>query len=399
MRLGILGGTFNPIHEGHLSLANLALSTYGLDRILLLVNANPPHKNVPDLIEGEDRLEMVRAAAAPYGGLEPCDLEVRLGGINYTVESVNRLQGIYPDAELYLIIGEDMLESFHIWREPERLAKMVHLIAVRRPGSSGDMELAALRLRESIGARIEIASFSGPDISSTRIRQRIRDALAVEDDVPFAVERIIYEKGYYFPCEIRAMQEKLAAMQNKNRYLHTMGTVLTAVELAGRYGADGERARLAALLHDCAKVAGRLILEQAEEAGLILDASAAGMKGLLHAKVGAIYAKKLFGVDDAQVLNAIEYHSTGRAGMGLLEKIVYLADMIEPGREFPDVEALRRLAKADLDLAVIEAMRVSVQNVRERGKTLHPDTLEALDALIKENTGRLELADELKNRA
>ncbi|MEL7610262.1 MAG: nicotinate (nicotinamide) nucleotide adenylyltransferase [Bacillota bacterium] len=395
MKLGILGGTFNPIHEGHLSLANMALSAYGLDRVLLLVNASPPHKNVPNLIAGVDRLEMVRAAAAPYGGLEPCDLEVRLGGVNYTVASVSRLKEMYPGAELNLIIGEDMLESFHSWREPERLVEMVRLIAVRRPGSSADMELAAQRLRESIGARILIAPFSGPDISSTSIRRRIRDALAVEGDVPFAVERIIYEKGYYFPPEIRLMQEKLAGMQNKNRYLHTMGTVFAAVELAGRHGADGKNARLAALLHDCAKVAERSILEQAEEEGLTLDASSAGMKGLLHAKIGAIYAKRLFGVEDEQVLDAIRYHTTGRAGMSLLEKIVYLADMIEPGREFPQADALRRLSKVDLDLAVIGAMRVSIQNVRERGKTLHPDTIEALEALIKENEGRIGSLDPL----
>lgn len=395
MRLGILGGTFNPIHEGHLALARMALSTCGLDRVLLLVSASPPHKNVPELIAGEERLEMVRAAVAPYGGLEPCDLEVCLGGVNYTVQSVSRLREMYPDAELHLIIGEDMLESFHTWRDPERLAKMVRLIAVRRPGASGNMETTAQRLQKTLGARIMIAPFSGPDISSTRIRQRIRDALAVEGDVPLAVERILYEKGYYFPSEIRKMQEKLFDMQNKNRYLHTMGTVLTAVELAGQFGADGEKARLAAILHDCAKIGSRPIQEQATEEGLVRDASWGDMPGLLHAKIGAIYARRIFGVEDAQVLDAIAYHTTGRAGMSLLEKIVYLADMIEPGREFEEAEALRHLAKVDIDLAVIEAMRVSIQNVRQRGKTLHPDTLEALEALVKENAGRIGSVDPL----
>ena len=174
------------------------------------------------------------------------------------------------------------------------------------------------------------------------------------------------------------MAYKLKKELDHQRYEHTLGVERMARNMARIFGEDEERAALAGLLHDCAKC---LPLSQMVKAakGEEMDEVMAESKALMHALAGMCMARNVYNVDDEEVLSAIRWHTTGHAQMTALEKIIYLADMIEPNRKpYPGLEPLREICMRDLDQAMYTALRMSLEHVMEQGKTLHPDTLAAL---------------------
>ncbi len=147
-----------------------------------------------------------------------------------------------------------------------------------------------------------------------------------------------------------------------SRLKHTMNVTKLAVEMAEQYGADQNKAEIAALLHDMAKYEKRPGVDM----------------NLAHSKIGAEMSREIFGIEDEEILNAIAHHTTGRAGMSTLEKIIFLADAIEPGRHYPGVDEIRRMAETDLDKACIMSLQHTIDYVkRHEGWYLHPDSIEA----------------------
>lgn len=177
---------------------------------------------------------------------------------------------------------------------------------------------------------------------------------------------------------------KLSVALSAQRLAHCIGVEAVAVRMAERFGVDPAKASQAGLLHDCAK---NLSLARMEElmraAGEEPDAVMRTSRALMHAPAGAALAQLDYGENDPEVLRAIRWHTTGCAQMSTLDKIIYLADMIEPGRKsYPGLETIRALCETDLDAAMCEALRQSGEYVREKGEALHPDTQAALDALL-----------------
>lgn len=178
--------------------------------------------------------------------------------------------------------------------------------------------------------------------------------------------------------------QKLKGMVDEERYVHSLGVRDCAVMLAERYGADVNKARLAGLLHDCAKgLPKQEMLSKAVEAGIELGPEEFHNEALLHGAAGAIVAGRVFGIKDPEILSAIECHTTGKRDMTLLEKIIYLADYIEPNRDFPGVEDLRQAAMDDLDRAVLLALRRTIKYVLDTDRFLHPRTVEAWNDMLK----------------
>ena len=174
------------------------------------------------------------------------------------------------------------------------------------------------------------------------------------------------------------MEYKLKKALDSHRYAHTLGVEKTAVSMARAFGEDEEKAALAGLLHDCAKCMTLTQMLKAAKDEPVDDVMKES-KALMHAVAGMCTARSVYGVEDPDVLGAIRWHTTGRAGMTRLEKIVYLADMIEPGRKmFDGLPALREACQRDLDEAMLLALRMTLDHVRSQEKTLHPDTLAAL---------------------
>ncbi|AMV11693.1 phosphohydrolase [Geobacillus thermoleovorans] len=173
----------------------------------------------------------------------------------------------------------------------------------------------------------------------------------------------------------------------EQRYEHTLGVVETAVKLARQYGADAKKAELAAIFHDYAKFRPveemkQIILAQNMPNDLLTYNSE-----LWHAPVGAYLVQTEVGINDPEVLNAIRYHTSGRAGMTVLEKIIYLADYMEPGRRFPGVDDVRRLAEEDLNRALLQAVKNTIAFLLEKRQLIYPDTIHAYNSLMREVKG------------
>ncbi len=177
--------------------------------------------------------------------------------------------------------------------------------------------------------------------------------------------------------ELSQMEKKLQGMLSEKRYRHSLGVMETAVKMAQIFGASIESARLAGLLHDCAKDIDKAIMpEMCENLGVYLDPVKLEQRSLIHADLGAKLAEDEFGVKDAEILNAIRYHTLGRPDMTVLEKILYIADFTEPNRKsFPGLDELRELSESDLDLAMLRAVESSIRYVKSQGKLLHEQSL------------------------
>jgi len=180
------------------------------------------------------------------------------------------------------------------------------------------------------------------------------------------------------------MKEKLSTILTEHRYLHSLGVTETAQEMARTFGVDEEKAKIAGLLHDCAKqIDHEEQLKMCDTLGVFLDDTKRINRSLIHAELGAKLAETEFGVTDTEILDAIKYHTLGRPNMTKLEKILYLADIIEPHRKmFDGLEKLRALCKEDLDQALFYGLSLTMEHVNRKGLLLHTQTIEA-EAYIK----------------
>lgn len=196
MSLGILGGSFNPIHNGHLYMARQARDTFGFDRVCFLPTGTPPHK--PEgLADAGKRLEMVRIAISGEPGFFVSTLEMERPGNSYTVDTLRQIRAGEAGCALFLIIGADTLVDLLHWREPEQVFQMAGFVVCARPGvREEEMETCAEKLRGK-GADIRIMPLEGPDISSTEIRRRIAAGLTLENLVPVGVEAYLRQTGLY----------------------------------------------------------------------------------------------------------------------------------------------------------------------------------------------------------
>jgi predicted HD superfamily hydrolase involved in NAD metabolism len=169
----------------------------------------------------------------------------------------------------------------------------------------------------------------------------------------------------------------------EHRYQHTLGVMETAIALAEQYGADVKKTELAAIFHDYAKFRPKDEMQTIiSTKGFPLDLLEYNSE-LWHAPAGAYLVEHEAGIADKEVLEAIRYHTSGRPGMTLLEKVIYLADYIEPGRHFPGVEEVRELAKEDLDKALIKAVQNTIMFLMKKNQTVYPDSFHTYNDLVK----------------
>ena len=386
-RIGIYGGTYSPPHIGHLKAAEYAIEALGLDRLLLIPTGASPHKAMSAGATSADRLEMLRLSAAGMEKAQVSDLEIRRQGSSYTVDTLRAIREENPGAELVLLMGTDMFVSFLNWREPESILSLATLAVFCR-GERGERERIEAQKEnlEAMGAKIRLVENPVNAISSTDLRRMLVFGCADPFLMP-GVGDYIREKGLYgldrerknLPME--ELEEAVIALMNPNRVAHVLGCRDTAVELARVYGENEVDAARAGLLHDITKaIDGPLQLTLCDEYGIVLDTFSRSIPKTLHALTGSLVAQRIFG-ENENVVSAICHHTTGRAIMTLLEKIIYIADYVEPNRDFPGVEEMRAMAYTDLDQAVLMGLQSAVAHVRRQGQGLAPATLEALEFL------------------
>lgn len=187
------------------------------------------------------------------------------------------------------------------------------------------------------------------------------------------------------------IKEYIKVNLTKERYNHSLGVMKTSEALAIHYGIDGYRARIAGLCHDCAKnFSASDLLNKAKANGEVIDSVYIKSPHLLHGVVGAYISKELFRIEDKDILSAIKYHTTGREAMSTLEKIVYIADCIEPSRTYKGVEELRKLAFEDLDEALLKSFDDTISYVLSRAAIIHVDTIKARNYLLINKNNRID---------
>ena len=389
-RIGIYGGTFNPPHIGHIRAALAAVQTLKLDKLLVIPDRIAPQKVMPEgSASPEQRLFMLRLALSGESAVGVSDLELRREGVSYTVDTLRQIRALYPEAELTLLMGTDMFLSFQNWRCPEEILSMAGLGVFYR-GDRG--EKAAIDARkaemEASGAKITLVRNQVVDFSSTDLRRMLVFDCA-EPFLPEGVGAYIRQQGLYgtgrslknLPME--ELEQVVVSLLKPSRVNHVLGCRDTAAKLAERWGADVTDAARAGLLHDITKALdGPLQLTLCAEYGTMLDEFSKKYPKTLHALTGALVAERIFGENPA-VVSAIRSHTTGKANMNVLEKIIYVADYMEPNRVLPGVERLRELAFTNLDAALKLGLEMTLEHLKRQGAEVSPGSREALAFLTQ----------------
>lgn len=378
-KIGIMGGTFNPIHNGHLQLAEHAYRDYALDEVIFMPSHRPVYKQGIYIVDDRTRVEMIKRAIAGRSYFSISTMELDRGGNTYTIDTMKALREEMPDCELYFLIGADSLFQLETWYKAEELLRITNfLVAIRNGSTLSQMKVIAQKLYEKYGTKIGFLSMQNIDISSSEIRNRIYNSLDVSKMLPVAVLEYMEEKRLYMN-KLNEIEEKLKNVLKEKRFRHTMGVRYTAAALAMRHGCDLQKAQLAGLLHDCAKgYSEEELLLLAQEYKLEVSKWEVRAPHLLHAKVGAYLAEHVYHVEDAEVLDAIRYHTTGRPSMSELEKIIFIADYIEPNRKMLEgLPECRKLAFEDLDQAMYQILHNTLQYLRSKNDDTMIDQMTA----------------------
>ncbi len=376
-KIVIYGGMFDPPHRGHFALIKAALREVRPARLYVVPGFRSPFK-APPCASFHARASMLKDGLRTEGlgadsrvVIHPYEAE--RGRLTYTWRTVAFFRKKHPRAELYLLLGSDCLETFHLWKQYRRVAASARLlVGVRKgapPGHPRGIPYARLKGRF-------------PAIASTVLKNglfagRRRPGL-LNSTAAYIADRGLYLTG---------LRQVLARRMTPERFRHTAGTARLALELALKYGADTWKAALAALLHDAARgLSPRALAAYAGRVRLKMPAQKAALKNApntVHPYAGAVMAEKNFGITDRAVIKAIRAHTLGCVSPGLLDKILFVADLAEAGRRFPDARRIRELAFRDLDAAYAAAHYLKLGHALRAGRWIHPESIKAWNHLLE----------------
>ena len=289
-RIGIMGGSFNPIHDRHIEIAACARREEKLDRVIFLPTGNPPHKH-GGLADAEYRFEMTRLAVSGIPGFTASRMEIDREGVIYTVDTLTRLQKQMPGADLFYLIGEDTLFDLPNWRRPDKVFTLCRFLVCSRETASL-AEDPRVRALEERGARFTFLTLPPSPLSATRLRQALARGETPEGIRPQVME-YIRVMGLYgrseSPQGAAQWYPRLGQTLSDKRLVHSLLVAATARELASLHGVSVEQAAMAGLMHDCAKCM-PLAQQQriARESRLLVDKETLQSENLLHGPVGAV---------------------------------------------------------------------------------------------------------------
>lgn len=394
--LAVMGGTFDPIHSGHLVAAEAVRQELEIERVLFIPAGRPPHKQSMRVAADEHRYLMTVLATANNPYFDVSRMEIDRPGMTYTIDTMRTLRKLCPaDCRLYFITGADAAAQIISWKNPKDLVKICTIVAVTRPTYDKSGILKELKKADIPSDSFIFLEVPALAISSTDIRNRVAVGKTIRYLLPESVEQYIkkfdlYKHHLYGETdELEAhlghitedINKKLHYMLSPKRFLHTQGVAEESVKLAKKYGADTKKAYLAGLLHDCAKdYPSDEKLKMCQKYGIELDEILTEQPDLTHAFLGAEVARDVFKITDEEILGAIRFHTTGRPNMTLLEKIVYLADFFEPSRKYFDgINEIKELAYTDPDLAVAFSLDHTIKYNKKKNRVIHPLSVQALE--------------------
>lgn len=320
MKIGLFGGTFNPPHNTHINIARRALEQLNLDKLLIVPCGDPPHKRCD--VDKHVRLHLCKLAFDGIG--QTWDYEINKAAKSYTVETLREVKRIYPESELYLIIGGDSLQSFDKWYCADEIARLATLAVAARESALPDSLIADVESKFNV--KVVALDVDPNAVSSTEIRLRFEFGEDNSEYVPKVIDEYVLNNGLY--ASYRKTAAKLKTYLKPQRFEHTFYVVKRGLELA--CDDEYDKAFVACLLHDCAKY-----VDEADYAKYGFVKPCDMPKPVVHSFLGAKVAQTDFGVTDPEILDAITYHTTGRPDMTRLDKIVYVADKTEQTRPYP----------------------------------------------------------------
>ena len=379
MRVLLFGGTFDPPHNGHIHLLQQAIRAVAPDWVVVMPACLPPHK-APSATAPDLRLAMCRCFEPIFPDLEVSSWEIEQGGASYTIDTVAMLENRFPGAQIFLTVGSDMLLSFTGWKDWQQLlARTILVVQSRREGDEEQLAAAAAGLEQK-GGRVVFAGGTPLEVSSSEIRSG-----RGRKNIPPQAREIIRRYDLYRPhptISIEGARRLAKRTLSDKRYTHTLNVKKLAVKLAKQYGADPDKAALAALLHDIAKERPKAeLLQILQDNAIIAKGAAQRPVPVWHGICAALLAQHRWGVQDAEVLSAIANHTAGKPGMTRLDKIIYLADMCSAERSYPEVDWLRALLARDLDRAMAVSLGQNILWMRQQNKPIDPVSLAAYDEL------------------
>ena len=307
----ILGGSFDPVHNGHIDILKVAINELNCDEGWLMLAPSPRWKYKYSSLNF--RLRLLSYVEKYESNIKVCKDELELKGTTYTYNTFLKLKEKYQDFEFYFLLGADQLDKLHLWYEIGELSKLVQLVVVNRPNYTLN--------KENIDKyNCKLINYTGPNISSTDFK----DTLNL-DLVPNYLHEYLIKDGNYY-------KRKLKKMMNIKRYTHSLSVAKVAKDIAKANKFDENKAFLAALLHDCAKDIRKDI--EMELMSKHFEKYLNEKELVYHQFIGTILLKEEFNIYDEEIIEAVKWHTTGNENMSTLAKIVYASDKIDPSRGY-----------------------------------------------------------------
>lgn len=392
-RIGILGGTFNPIHQGHVRLAQQYIKELKLDKLLVIPTKYPPHKVVRDLAASQHRLEMCRLAFQDTREVEVSEIEIRRPGRSYTVDTIRQLRDQYPDASLFLIVGGDMFRCFNQWYCFDEILQRCTLCTAAREENEYDELNRHRALLQQYSEQIQVLSMPVLELSSTEIRKRLYDGQDCSHLLPQAVWQYIQKEQLYradplHEQKVKEYTELLTSMLKPSRLEHSLNVATRAAYLADLYGENGKKAEIAGLLHDiCKNMSQEEQLHWTKKSAIIFDKSFWAQPQLWHGFAAAEYIRECLHITDPEILEAVRWHTVGKADMSTFEKIIFLADLTSAERSYPLAEEVRETVDHSLDEGMRTSLLFTVGKLVENHQPICRDSWLAYNCYVPEPKG------------
>ena len=371
MKVAIFGGSFNPVHIEHINIVKAAIDSISLDKVIIMPSNITPSKYGRMFASATDRLNMCRLAFADIPKAVVSDFEISQSGISYSYLTCRKFKEKYPDDERYFIIGGDMLDNFSQWKYPEEILKCVTLVVCARVDKDS-FKKTQTEFFNRFGKKTEAFDYIGRNVSSTRIRALAATGECLEGLVTPEVGKYITDNKLYLIDGAKQVKKSLS----EHRWKHTVGVAVMAAENCTRYSVSERDAVTAALFHDCGK---ELKKDNPLIEGCRIPDSVP--PPVVHQFTGAYLAEHLYGISDSNILNAIKYHCSGRDDMSPLEKLIYLSDMLEEGRDYDGVQQMRGIFKKDVEKALYYALERQLEHLNSSGFPVYSLTQKAYDYL------------------
>ena len=341
----IFGGGFDPIHLGHLNMAVKARDALNAEVIFVPAKVSVWKE---ESISPEHKLNMIKLAIEDYQGLVVDTFELDSKEQPFSYETVSYFRKKYPKDQLYLLIGQDQVNSFHLWQKPEEIAKMAQIVYFKRP--KYDLNMQNVEIYRIIGIEGNEIDVSSSDVRSLK-------SVAV----PEKVLKYIEDNSIYFI-------NKVKSYINDKRYEHSLSVAHLAYKIAKIHHLDAQKAYIAGLLHDIAKS-----LDKAEAMTLMkkyypdyVDIGAFAYHQFLGEKI----AKEDFAVVDEEILGAIKYHTTGKSDMNWLEKLIYAVDKIDPTRSYDSSELIAAMVK-DVEEGFLTVLKANAEFLIKKHQSIN----------------------------